>query len=130
MSNPSDTSETRCHAGAAAPWLILLGVAGISLALFGVPAPVLSCVLLIGLGADADLARRASMFEAVGYGWVVGPVRSVHAVMYVGLYTIGWSAMAAVAAGAAARTLLAIDLAISVVLLVGAARLSEPRSGR
>ena len=112
----------------AAPWLMLLGVLGIALALFGVPAPVLSCVLLVGLGADADLARRGPMFEAAGYGWVVGPVRSIHAVMYVGLYTVGWVAMAGVAAGATARTLLAIDLCVSLVLLVGVARFAARRS--
>lgn len=123
MDPPPDTTDFATRSRSAAPWLILAGVAGVSLALLGVPTPVLSCVLLIGLGADADLTRRSPMFEAAGYGWLAAPLRALHGVLYVGLYAIGWAAMASVAAGPAARTLLAADLLASFVVLLGVARL-------
>ena len=97
---------------------MLIGVGGIGAAVLGLPVPVLTCLLLVGLGADADLARRFAEFEAAGMGPYATPLRTIHAAMYVGLYTLGWSAMASMAHGGFARTLLLTDLAMSLALLV------------
>lgn len=121
--NPSDTPQPLATA---APWLMLIGVSGIGAAVLGLPVPILTCLLLVGLGADADLARRFVQFEAAGMGHLATPIRSIHAAMYAGLYTLGWAAMAGMAHGGLARTLLLTDLAVSLVLLVFVTRLVRP----
>jgi hypothetical protein len=96
---------------------MLLGIMGIVLGLLGAPAPVLSCLLLVGLGADADLARRAMFFDDAGIGRYILPIRSLHAGMYVWLYVVGWLAMADAATSVAGHTWLLFDLTISLLLL-------------
>lgn len=127
---PSDapSSEEPRPLTLAAPWLMLIGVSGIGAAVLGLPVPVLTCLLLVGLGADADLARRFAHFEAADVGHLATPIRTLHAAMYAGLYTLAWAAMANMAHGGFARTLLLTDLAASLVLLVVVTRWIRPVS--
>ena len=120
-SQPSSTDAARARRG---PWLMLAGIAGMSLALAGWPAPVLSCLLLVGLGADADLMRRAAAFADAGASAITTPLRGLHAALYAVLYTLAWAAMNDAVETTTARWFLTADLALSLLLihLSGAAR--------
>lgn len=98
---------------------MLLGVAGIVLGVLGGPAPVLSCLLLVGLGADSDLARRASLFDQAGFGRWAGLIRSMHASLYAWLYVVAWLSMADASSLGDGRNLLLVDLALSAAVLLG-----------
>lgn len=107
-----------------APWLMLAGVLGMSLALAGFMAPVLSCLVLVGVGADADILRRARMFTDLGAERIALPVRAFHAMLYAALYCFAWGAMLDMAETPQTQWLLTGDLALSVVILTLRARSS------
>ncbi|MEO0530771.1 MAG: hypothetical protein AAF266_09395 [Planctomycetota bacterium] len=126
----------------AAPWWIGLGVIGVAVAIMAGPAPLLASLTLIGIGSDADLARRLreaiaseddafgeSLRRAADPALVGGFVRRVHAAMYVLLVVFAWASLLHLAGGAGAvstdRWWLAGDLAASAVLALGYARLAR-----
>lgn len=118
----------------AAPWWIALGVAGVTLGVFGSPVPMLACLTLIGLGADADLARRfrealAAEGTAGGLAAAGGLLRGLHAVMYAGLVLLAWGSLLDVAdqtGGAGyARWWLTADVLVAALLLAGYLRLQR-----
>ncbi|MGL4512506.1 MAG: hypothetical protein ACRCT8_05395 [Lacipirellulaceae bacterium] len=132
-SPPASTAPRRGVSAAAAPWLMTFGVVGIAAHGLGIPAPVLTCLLLVGLGADADLARRAERAreaQLLGDGanglaswdWAATPLRFAHASLYALLYVVAWGGMAAAASSFAGALALTADLAATFVLLLGLAR--------
>jgi hypothetical protein len=109
------------------------GVAGIVAQGLGAPAPVLTCLLLVGLGADADLARRADRVRAAAdeagpdtrtarWAWVVSPLRAGHAMLYVLLYFTAWGGLCDAASTPWDRLTLFADLTATAVLLLGLGR--------
>ncbi len=122
----------------AAPWWIALGVTGVAVAILSGAAPLLASLTLIGLGSDADLARRlrealaaeGDLAQASNPALIAGFIRRVHAAMYVVLIVFAWSSLLHLtgqSAGEAigARWWLAADLVSSVTLAFGYARLAQ-----
>jgi len=110
-----------------------MGVAGIVVQGLGLPAPVLTCLLLVGLGADADLARRAERIRSAAlagdpgtrtarWAWVATPLRAAHAMLYVLLYVTAWGGLCDAATSTWSQVTLFADLAATAVLLLGLAR--------
>lgn len=101
----------------------MLGIVGIVLAAFGVPVPILTCLLLVGVGADADLARRAdqmaSLPEATAWSPVVtGLFRFLHAMLYAVIFVIAWASMLDLCRDFSDRVFVAVDLLASIGLLI------------
>jgi hypothetical protein len=130
----------------AAPWWIGLGITGVTVTVASGSGPLLTCFALIGIGADADIARRlrearAAQREALGItqgiqsprrvtpSVVAGFVRPIHAAMYLLLLSFAWASLLHLAGQAtdpaAARWWLAIDLAAASVLGYGYSRLAR-----
>lgn len=119
----------------AAPWWIALGVIGVAVAILTGNAPLLASLTLIGIGSDADLARRlrealaseGDLAEASNPALVAGFVRRLHAAMYVVLIVFAWSSLLHLTGQAAddgaSRWWLAGDLVGSATLAFGYARL-------
>lgn len=120
----------------AAPWWIALGVIGVAITLTSGSGPLLASVTLIGIGSDADLARRlreaiAAEADDAPHGasvaFVAGFIRRVHAAMYLLLLTLAWASLLHLAGQsvdpASARWWLAGDLMTSAVLGLGYFRL-------
>ena len=126
----------------AAPWWIGLGITGVTVTLAAGSGPLLACFALIGIGADADIARRlreaqavqdsarlASGMESARRGTpsiVAGFVRRMDAAMYLLLLSFAWASLLHLAGQssdpAAARWWLAVDLAAAAVLGLGYVR--------
>lgn len=125
----------------AAPWWIALGVTGVAIAILTGKAPMLASLTLIGIGSDADLARRLrEALEAEGTravpsnpAVVAGFVRRVHALMYLILAAFTWASLLHMTpmdeSGTFARWWLAGDLIVAAVLAFGYARLARRYSG-
>lgn len=126
----------------ASPWWIGLGVIGVAAAILSGSAPLLASLTLIGIGSDADLARRlreaiASEDDALGESLrrtadpalIGGFVRRVHAAMYVLLIVFAWASLLHLAGQpdglGTARWWLAGDLAASAIIAIGYARLAR-----
>ena len=126
----------------AAPWWIGLGITGVTVTLAIGSGPLLTCFALIGVGADADIARRlreARAFQQERQGVeslrrvspsiVAGFVRPIHAAMYLLLLSFAWASLLDLAGQAsdpaAARWWLAVDLAAAAVLGYGYSRLAR-----
>lgn len=126
----------------AAPWWIGLGVIGVAVAVLSGSAPLLASLTLIGIGSDADLARRLreamaseddafgeSLRRAADPALIGGFVRRVHAAMYVLLVVVAWASLLHLAGQTdgltTARWWLAGDLAASAVLALGYSRLAR-----
>jgi hypothetical protein len=130
----------------AAPWWIGLGITGVAIIVSSGSGPLLTCFALIGIGADADIARRlrearAAQGEALGMAEgiesprrvtpsvVAGFVRPIHAAMYLLLLSFAWASLLHLAGQATdpatARWWLAIDLAAASVLGYGYSRLAR-----
>lgn len=125
-------------AAKAAPWWIALGVTGVAVALHTGAAPLLASVTLIGIGSDADLARRlrealAARAELAALPGATAHVavaaRRVHAAMYVLLVALAWASLLhLIGQGPDApvgRWWLAADLVASAALALGYARLAS-----
>jgi hypothetical protein len=128
--------------GRAAPWWIGLGITGVTVTLASGSGPLLTCFALIGVGADADIARRlreARAFQAESQG-IESPqrmtpsvvacfVRPIHAAMYLLLLSFAWASLLHLTGQATdpatARWWLAIDLAAASVLGYGYSRLAR-----
>ena len=138
---PHNTSFEQATAKAA-PWWIALGVIGVAVAILTGSAPLLASLTLIGIGSDADLARRlrealaseGDLAEASNPALVAGFVRRLHAAMYVVLLNVvlivfAWSSLLHLTGRAAdddaSRWWLAADLAGSAILAFGYARLAR-----
>ena len=118
---------------AAAPWWIALGVAGVTLSVLGAPVPLLACLTLVGLGADADLARRfrqavAAEGGAYGLASIGGLLRGLHAFMYATLVLVAWASLLDMAGASVSRAWLALDVVAAAVLVAGYARLTRRAS--
>jgi hypothetical protein len=128
----------------AAPWWIGIGIAGVTITLASGSGPLLASFALVGIGSDADIARRLREAVAaqgddlppgmnpppgVNPAFVAGMARRVHAGMYLLLVAFAWAAMLHLAGQAtdpaAARGWLAIDLAAATVLGFGYSRLAR-----
>lgn len=134
---PHNTSFEQATAKAA-PWWIALGVTGVAVAILTGNAPLLASLTLIGLGSDADLARRlrealaaeGDLAEASNPALVAGFVRRLHAAMYVVLVVFAWASLLHLTGepggeSAASRWWLAGDLAGSAAMAFGYARLAR-----
>ncbi len=118
-----DQSSTQSNSIPKTPWLIVCGIVGIVLAAFGVPVPILTCLLLVGVGADADLARRAqqmaSLPEATAWSPVVtGLFRFLHGMLYAVIFVIAWASLLDLCQDFSDRLFVAGDLVVSIGLLV------------
>ena len=122
MTLSTKPSTTDAKRAGVAPWLMLAGLGGMVAALCGLPVPVLSCLLLVGLGADADLARRAALIGEESADRVTLPLRGLHALLYVVLYVLAWGAMFDAATTLSANLLLTVDLLVSLFLIFAAGR--------
>lgn len=122
MKPAHDQSPTQTKPIPGTPWLIVFGIVGIVLAAFGAPVPILTCLLLVGVGADADLARRAdqmaSLPEATAWSPVVtGLFRFLHGMLYAVIFVIAWASMLDLCQSFSDRLFVAGDLVLSVGLL-------------
>ncbi|QDT70663.1 hypothetical protein MalM25_36180 [Planctomycetes bacterium MalM25] len=126
----------------AAPWGIALGVTGVAVAVLTGNAPLLASLTLIGLGSDADLARRLreaiaaedDLAEASNPALVAGFIRRVHAAMYLLLVVFAWASLLHLTGQSAegldgARWWLAGDLAGSAAMAFAYARLARRQHG-
>ena len=101
---------------------MLAGIAGMSLALLGLPSPVLTSLLLVGIGADADIARRAAIYADLGVGRLAASLRGIHALLYAALYCFAWGSMLDAAESSAGHLFLTFDLCLSGMILFFFAR--------
>ncbi|TWT47380.1 hypothetical protein Pla111_09930 [Botrimarina hoheduenensis] len=108
-------------------WLIAAGLAGVALVSAGFTVPLLACLLLVGLGADADLGRRYQRAVATDPAGTdpalfAATLRSLHAALYAGLLFTAWGALLDASnrllPGAPSQTLLAFDLVLCITLVV------------
>lgn len=97
----------------------------------GIAAPLLASLLLVGLGADADLGRRFHTARATDPAGdepaaFAATLRAMHAVMYAGLIFIAWAALfdasSRLLPGAPSQTFLACDLVLCVTLVIARLR--------
>ena len=126
----------------AAPWWIGLGITGVTITLASGSGPLLASFALIGIGADADIARRlretrAVQGEASGRdsarratpSFFAGFVRRLHAALYLLLLSFAWASMLHLVDYSSnpetARWWLAADLAAAVVLGLGYYRVAR-----
>ena len=122
----------------AAPWWIGLGITGVTVTLASGSGPLLVSLALIGIGSDADIARRLreaiaakgdNVPRGVNPSIVAGFARRIHAAMYMLLLAFAWASMLHLAGQATdpatARWWLAIDLAAASVLAFGYSRLAR-----
>ncbi len=122
----------------AAPWWIGIGITGVAITLSSGSGPLLASLALVGIGSDADIARRlreaiTAQGDDIPPGMnpavVAGMVRRVHAGMYLLLVAFAWASMLHLAGQSvdptAARCWLAIDLAAATALGVGYSRLAR-----
>lgn len=107
-------------------WLIALGLCGVTLLSFGFSVPLLASLLLVGLGADADLGRRFHTARATDPAGdepasFAASLRTMHAALYAGLLFLAWAAMLDASQrllpGAPSRTMLTGDLVLCVTLI-------------
>ncbi|MEQ8848391.1 hypothetical protein [Botrimarina sp.] len=132
------TAETLNHRlSSAAPWWIGLGLTGVAVTLAGGESPLLSSLALVGIGSDADIARRLREAQAASVGEphgvdpavVAGVVRRVHAAMYAGLIVFAWASLLHLAGDSEAATpvryWLAADVAVAAFLAIGYTRLAR-----
>jgi len=137
MHLPTETTIAQ-SAAKAAPWWIAIGVTGVAVAVLSGQAPLLASLALIGIGSDADLARRLreamdAQGDLAGGGHpavVAGFVRRVHAGMYAVLVFFAWASLLHLTGSdndpsGAARWWLAADVAGAAVLALGYARLAR-----
>ncbi len=119
----------------AAPWWIAIGVTGVVIALLSGKAPMLASLALIGIGSDADLARRlrealaaeGDRIAASNPAIAAGMVRRVHAAMYLVLAAFTWASLLHMTGqdDQVARWWLAGDLTAGALLAFGYARLAR-----
>ncbi|QDV72242.1 hypothetical protein K2D_03680 [Planctomycetes bacterium K2D] len=122
----------------AAPWWIGIGITGVAITLSSGSGPLLASFALIGIGSDADIARRlreaiAAQGDDLPRGMnpsiVAGFVRRFHAAMYLLLISVAWAAMLHLSGQSSdpdtARWWLASDLAAATVLGFGYSRLAR-----
>lgn len=121
-----------------APWWIALGVTGVAIAAMTGNAPLLLSMTLIGMGSDADLARRlreamaaeSELSRASNPAVIAGFVRRVHAAMYGVLLFFAWASLLHLTGQSGgsedgARWWLAGDVAAAAVLGLGYVRLAR-----
>lgn len=121
-----------------APWWIAIGVTGVAIAAMTGKAPLLLSMTLIGMGSDADLARRlreamaaeGELSRASNPALIAGFVRRVHAAMYGVLFFFAWASLLHLSAQSGeasglARWWLAGDVAVAALLALGYARLAR-----
>ena len=93
-----------------------------SLALCGFSIPVLCCLLLVGIGADADIGRRAALFVASGAMPLATVLRGVHALLYAVLFLLAWTAMLDSSRSSESHLFLSVDLGLCALMLLVTAR--------
>lgn len=124
-----------------APWWIAIGVTGVAIGVLTGKAPLLLSLTLIGMGSDADLARRlrealaaeGELSIASNPALVAGFVRRVHAAMYGVLFFFAWASLLHLSLNVtgqsegtnSARWWLAGDVAAAAVLGLGYIRLAR-----
>lgn len=103
-----------------------LGVVGVTMVSAGIAAPLLASLLLVGLGADADLGRRFHTARATDPAGdepaaFAATLRAMHAALYAGLIFIAWAALfdasSRLLPGAPSRTFLSVDLLLCVAMV-------------
>lgn len=119
----------------AAPWWIAIGVIGVAVAVVSGQSPLLTSLALIGIGSDADLARRlrealvaeGDRVQASNPALVAGLFRRVHAAMYLILVAFTWASLLHMTGqdASTSRWWLAGDLAAGSLLAFGYARLAR-----
>ncbi|WP_146399971.1 hypothetical protein [Pseudobythopirellula maris] len=123
--NAAVIAAERLAPGVVAPWLIAAGLLGVTLAMIQPLAPVLTPMLLIGLGATLLLRDRLAGRPAAAELLVLQG--AVYAVLLLVALLARWDA----AHGELARTLLTADATASAALVTLAIRwLSRSRASR
>ncbi len=112
------------------PWMIIVGVVGIVLAAFEVPIPILTCLFLVGVGADSDLARRAMLINSMPGTSMMSPVltglfRLLHGILYGTLFVIAWAAIQEQCDSLYDRALLSCDLLVCLAILFYVAKRTD-----
>lgn len=122
MEPAKDQPSTKASSVQRTPWMIILGVAGIVLATFEVPMPILTCLFLVGAGMDSDLARRAAIINSMPGVSMMSPVltglfRLLYGILSATLFIVAWAALQEQCSSLQDRILLAGDLLICLGIL-------------